>query len=80
MNRRRPAGLNEVWTERLGLDAAVEIPADLEARFAFVVALVTADVPPAGTADAAVAYGDLWALTGFLADAQRVLAGKEINA
>jgi hypothetical protein len=79
MNRRRPTSLNQVWTERLGLEAPVAIPAELGARLASVVALVTADVPPIGSDDAAVAYGDLWALTGFLADAQRVLAGKEIH-
>jgi hypothetical protein len=80
MNRHHAATLTDVWTARLGLDAPVEIPADLEARFASLVALVTTDVPPAGSADAAVAHGDLWALTGFLADASRVLQGKEIHA
>ena len=80
MSRRRTTSLGEVWAERLGLEAPAAIPAELEARLAYVVALVTADVPPVGSADAAVAYGDLWALTGFLADARRVLQGKEIHA
>jgi hypothetical protein len=77
---RRVTGLGEVWTDRLGLEAPAAIPAELEARLANLVTVVTADVPPVGSAGAAVAYGDLWALTGFLADARRVLAGKEIHA
>ena len=80
MNRHRSTSLNQVRTERLGLEAPAAIAAELEARFASVVALVTADVPPVGSADAAVAYGDVWALNGFLADAHRVLGGKEIHA
>lgn len=80
MNRHRPTSLDQVWTERLGLEAPAAIPADLQARLASLVALVTADVAPVGSAAAAVAYGDLWALNGFLADASRVLAGKEIHA
>jgi hypothetical protein len=73
-------GLGAVWTERLGLDSAAAIPSELEARLSHLVSLVTADVSPADPDAAAVAYGDLWALTGFLADAQRVLQGKEIHA
>ncbi|TDU89180.1 hypothetical protein EV138_2740 [Kribbella voronezhensis] len=79
MNRHRAPRLDEVWTERLGLEAAGEIRADLEGRLANVITLVTTDSSPAGSDAAAVASGDLWALTGFLADAQRVLAGKEIH-
>ncbi|ADB32401.1 hypothetical protein Kfla_3341 [Kribbella flavida DSM 17836] len=80
MSRRRVTGLAPVWTERLGLESAAAIPSELEARLSHLVTLVTADVPPADSAAAAVAYGDLWALTGFLADAHRVLQGKEIHA
>jgi hypothetical protein len=77
MNRRLVT-LETVWTKELGLEDPSAIHDELSARLAFVVSAVTADVVPAGSADAAVAYGDLSVLIGFLADARRVLQGKEI--
>ncbi|WP_433008387.1 hypothetical protein [Kribbella sp. CA-294648] len=56
------------------------MPTELEARLVALLATVTGEVPPADSAEAAVAAGDLWALSGFLTDARRVLAGKEIAA
>jgi hypothetical protein len=78
MNRRRVATLETVWTKELGLDDPAAIRDDLSARLAYVVTAVTADVVPAGSAEAAVAFGDVSVLIGFLADARRVLQGKEI--
>ncbi|GAB3811056.1 hypothetical protein [Kribbella italica] len=79
MKRPRRMSLPEAQAVRLGVTPAA-VPAELEARLLALLATVTGDLPPADSAEAAVAAGDLWALTGFLIDARHVLAGKEIAA
>jgi hypothetical protein len=79
MRRGRPASLGAVLADRLGVGEH-QVYDELEARLAALLATVTGDLPAVDSAEAAVAQGDLWALTGFITDARRVLAGKEIAA
>ncbi len=75
---KRLVGICEVWTERLGVEHPDFVHDELVARLSALVTAVTLDVPPAGSAERAVAYGDLWTLVGFLTDAQRALLGSEV--
>jgi hypothetical protein len=79
MRRRaaRPVGFGAVLAERLGVDET-QLHDELEARLEALFTTVTGHAPPADSAEAAAAHGDLWALAGFVADARRVLAGKEV--
>jgi hypothetical protein len=72
----RLANIRYAWVERLGVDAD-QVDAELEARFAALVAAVTDETPPRGSAEAAVAYGDLYTLGAFVTDARRVLSTEE---
>jgi hypothetical protein len=78
MRRARTAGFREVLAERLGVDED-QVQDELEARLGALWATVTGDAQ-ADSAEVATAHGDLWALAGFVADARRVLAGKEVAA
>ncbi|MFI6682000.1 hypothetical protein [Kribbella sp. NPDC050470] len=77
-----PVFLDEVWADRLGIDSAEAVEDELRARFEHLSRFVLCGgMPPAGkagvSAEAATACGELWILTGFLADAKRVLSGEE---
>lgn len=78
MSRPRSTGLCAVLAERFGV-AEDQVHDELEARLGALWATLTGDAP-ADSAQVAAAYGDLWALSGFVADARRVLAGKEVTA
>jgi hypothetical protein len=80
VKRPRSVSLEHVWADRLGVDDTSGVQDELEARFEHLSRFVLrGGMPPTGkaSAEAAVAHGDLWVLAGFLADAQRVLAGGE---
>ncbi|TCO45540.1 hypothetical protein EV646_108163 [Kribbella antiqua] len=76
-----PVFLDEVWADRLGIDSVDGVEDELRARFEHLSRFVLCGgMPPAGkavSAEAATAYGELWVLSGFLADAKRVLSGEE---
>jgi hypothetical protein len=74
--------LEDVWADRLGVDDTSVVRDELGARFEHLSRYVLCGAtPPAGQvpAEAAVAYGDLWVLAGFLADAQRALGSEETS-
>jgi hypothetical protein len=79
MRRLRTVSLGELWADRLGVEDVVGVRGELGARLDSLVTAVSGDVPPAGSAEAAVAYGDLLELAGFLADARGVLGGREVR-
>jgi hypothetical protein len=63
----------------LGVDTPADIQGELDARLAALVTAVRGDVPPAGSAEHAVRYGELLELAAFLTDARTVLLGKEVR-
>ncbi|GAA0944541.1 hypothetical protein GCM10009554_38780 [Kribbella koreensis] len=77
---RRTLSLEEVWAEKLGLETAgAAVSGELAARFAYLVQFVLGnEMPPAGSAEEATAYGDLWILSGFLTDARQIINGQEV--
>jgi hypothetical protein len=76
---RRVLSLEDVWADRLGVDTTEGVGDELAARFDHLSRFVLGgEMPPAGTAEAATAFGDLWVLAGFLADARRVINGQEV--
>jgi hypothetical protein len=82
MNRRGRLTLEQTWADRLGLDSTAAVRDELAARFEHLSRFVlTGEMPrrDAVSAEAATAYGDLWVLAGFLADARRVVAGKGVE-
>jgi hypothetical protein len=83
MNRRRVVTLEQTWADRLGIDSTDAVSDELQARFEHLSRFVlTGEMPPAGksSAEAATAYGDLWVLAGFLADARRLISGQEARS
>jgi hypothetical protein len=82
MSRRHVLTLEETWADRLGTDADV-VSDELAARFEHLSRFVLAgEMPPAGkpvSAEAATAYGELWVLAGFLADARSALSGEGVE-
>ncbi|TDD15775.1 hypothetical protein E1218_30975 [Kribbella turkmenica] len=82
MSRRRVLTLEQSWADRLGIDSADAVRDELAARFEHLSRFVLAGEMPrrdAVSAEAATAYGDLWVLAGFLADARQVMAGKGVE-
>lgn len=90
LRRDRVLSLDEVWAERLGIDAADRaeradrLEHELHARFEHLARFVLGtEMPPAGKLTSAAgdkyatAYGDLWVLTGFLADARHLMSGEQ---
>ena len=78
MRRPQTTGFRAVLAERLGVDEDL-VYDELEARLGALWITVTGDAS-VDSAEVATAHGDLWALAGFVADARRALAGKEIAA
>lgn len=76
--RTQPPTLCEAWAVHLGVDPAT-VTDELEARFGALLAAVTSEPPAPGSTEAAVAHCDLWAVSGFIADAHRVLSGQEVT-
>jgi hypothetical protein len=77
---RRPIALADVYADRLGVESGEGVHDELRARFEHLSHFVlTGPSVKAGdmSAEAATAYGDLWVLAGFLADAQQLLTGAE---
>ncbi|MFI5710985.1 hypothetical protein [Kribbella sp. NPDC051620] len=79
MSRHRPMTFRAVLSVRLGVDED-RLYDELESRLGELLAIVSGDVPGTDSAAVAVAHADLWVLTGFVDDARRALAGKEIHA
>ncbi|MFI6680147.1 hypothetical protein [Kribbella sp. NPDC050470] len=83
MSRRRVLSLEESWADRLGIDSADAVGDELAARFEHLSRFVlSGEMPPAGkpvSAEAATAYGELWVLAGFLADARKAMAGQGVE-
>ncbi|MEU4291053.1 hypothetical protein AB0E63_22750 [Kribbella sp. NPDC026596] len=79
MSRRRMVTLEQSWADRLGVESPADIHGELDARLAGLVTAVRGDVPPAGSAEHALRYGDLLELAAFLTDARTVLLGKEVQ-
>jgi len=82
MKRPHVVTLEAVWADRLGIDSPERVGDELAARFEHLSRFVLGGVmPPAGrsSAEAATAYGDLWVLAGFLADARRLITGREVG-
>ncbi|WP_433010320.1 hypothetical protein [Kribbella sp. CA-294648] len=81
MKRTHVVSLEAVWADRLGIDSTEGVGDELAARFEHLSQYVLCGgMPPrgkAGSAEAATAYGDLWVLAGFLADARHVINGQE---
>ena len=74
--------LPQWWADQLGIDSADAVEAELRARFEGLSRFVLAgDKPRPGevSAEVATAYGDLWVLAGFLADARRLLTDEEVS-
>ncbi|MFG1815789.1 hypothetical protein ACGFIF_18645 [Kribbella sp. NPDC049174] len=82
MKRPRVTSLEDLWAERLGVESGQTVD-ELQARFEHLSQFVlVGGIPPAGkagavSAEAATAYGDLWVLAGFLADARQLLTSEE---
>ncbi|GAA1566742.1 hypothetical protein GCM10009789_20300 [Kribbella sancticallisti] len=78
-----PLDLADVYAERLGVEPGEGVRDELQARFEHLSRfLLTGGMSRQGkagavSAEAATAYGDLWVLTGFLADARTALTGSE---
>ncbi|MGW1344253.1 hypothetical protein ACWCOV_24660 [Kribbella sp. NPDC002412] len=83
MSRRRAVTLEQSWADRLGIDSTDQLRDELQARFEHLSRFVlTGEMPPAGkpvSAEAATAYGELWVLAGFLADARKAMAGQGVE-
>lgn len=80
MTRRRVMSLQDRWADRLGIDTTEGVEGELAARFEHLSRFVLGEeMPPAGTAEAATACGDLWVLAGFLADARQLINGREVD-
>ncbi|TDW18586.1 hypothetical protein [Kribbella kalugense] len=81
MNRRTAQSLEQTWADRLGIDSPDAVGHELAARFEHLSRFVLTDeMPPRGelvSAEAATAYGELWVLAGFLADAKEAMTGEE---
>jgi hypothetical protein len=83
VSRRRAVTFEQSWADRLGIDSTDHLRDELQARFEHLSRFVlNGEMPPAGksSAEAATAYGDLWVLAGFLADAQRLMNGQEARS
>ncbi|MEI8411452.1 MULTISPECIES: hypothetical protein [unclassified Kribbella] len=82
MNRRLMT-LEQSWADRLGIETTDAVGDELAARFEHLSRFVLAgEMPPAGkpvSAEAATAYGELWVLAGFLADARHALTGEGVE-
>jgi hypothetical protein len=80
---RRAVALADVYADRLGVEPGIDVQDELQARFEHLSRFVLCGgIPPSGkagavSAEAATAYGDLWVLTGFLADARTALTASE---
>jgi len=83
MSRRRAMTLEQSWADRLGIDTSDRVGDELAARFEHLARFVlSGEMPPAGkpvSAEAATAYGELWVLAGFLADAREAMAGQGVE-
>ena len=80
---RRAMTLEQSWADRLGIDSTDAVGNELAARFEHLSQFVlSSEMPPAGkpvSAEAAAAYGELWVLAGFLADARKAMAGQGVE-
>jgi hypothetical protein len=80
MSRRQAPTLEGVWADRLGVVTTQGVCNELAAHFESLSGFVLGgEMPPAGTAEAATAYGDLCVLFGFLADVRRAFEGQEVG-
>jgi hypothetical protein len=80
---RRVLDLADVYADRLGVESRDAVQAELVARLEHLSQhVLCGGMPPRGksmppTAEAATVYGDLWVLTGFLADARKAFTDEE---
>jgi hypothetical protein len=71
--------LEEVWVDRLGVETTEGLSDELAGRFEFLSRFVLeGEMPPAGSAEAATAFGDLCVLFGFLADVRRLFNSQAV--